>query len=139
MVAGWLEANRLEIEYQLTLRGDFRTRNKDRKGKCKEHGDGARNKRLIHFQLKQGLQLEWSGVIDLHGIVGSTRHFGMGVPFFAGLARRENLAVLDAGWIVPVGSRVVGNGVPRLLGPFGEQITGLLEYLGMLGVLGQIG
>ena len=37
-----------------------------------------------------------------------------------------------------IGRRVVGNGIPRLLGPIGEKSACLLEGLGMLGVLGQV-
>ena len=78
-------------------------------------------------------------MIDLLGVVGSSRHLGVWVPFFSSLARREYPAVLDSGRIVAAGSRVVGNGIPCLPGPFGEHITGLLKGLGMLGILRQVG
>ena len=58
-------------------------------------------------------------MIDLRGVVGSSRHLGVRVSFFC-LSGRQNLPVLDAGRIVPVGSRVGGDGISRLLSPFGE-------------------
>ena len=85
------------------------------------------------------LKFQRTWIVDLHGIVGGPRHLGVRVPFFSGLSGRENLAVLDAGRIVAVGSRVFRNGVPRLSGPGSEQIAGLLEGLCMPRILGQIG
>ena len=58
-------------------------------------------------------------MIDLLGVVGNSRHLGVRVSSFC-LSGRQNLPVLDAGRIVPVGSRVGRDGIPRLLGPFGE-------------------
>ena len=58
-------------------------------------------------------------VIDLRGVVGSSRHLGVRVSFFY-FSGRQNLPVLDARRIVPVGSRVGGDGISRLLSPFGE-------------------
>ena len=55
------------------------------------------------------------------------------------LTRRQDFPVLDTRRIVTIGRRVVGNGIPRLLGPIGEKSARLLEGLGMLGVLGQVG
>ena len=54
------------------------------------------------------------------------------------LSRRQDFPVLDTGRIVTIGSRVVGNGISRLLGPSDEQIAGLVDGLRMLGVLGQV-
>ena len=58
-------------------------------------------------------------MIDLLGVVGNSRHLGVRVSCFC-LSGRQNLPVLDAGRFVPVGSRIGGDGISRLLGPFGE-------------------
>ena len=65
------------------------------------------------------LQLQRAGVVDLHGVFGSPRHFGVRVSF-PSLAREKNLSGLDTGRIVPVGGGVGGNGISCLLGPVGE-------------------
>ena len=40
---------------------------------------------------------------------------------------------------MPVGGRVGGDGISRLLGPGGEQASGLLEGFTVLLVIGQVG
>ena len=73
-------------------------------------------------------------MVDLHGVFGSSRHLGVGVSRLC-FSGGQYLPVLDPGRDVPVGGRIGGDGISRLLGPCGEQGSGLLERLAMLFVI----
>ena len=70
------------------------------------------------FWQTKKLDFDRSGMVDPGGITGCTRHFRMWI-FTFGFTCRDNFAVNDAGWIVPVRGRIIRYGIPRLLRPLG--------------------
>ena len=76
-------------------------------------------------------------MVDPGGITGCTWHFRMRV-FTFGFTCRDNLAVNNAWWIMPVGGWVIRYGIPRLLRPFGQKGAGLLKSFLMFRFIDQI-
>ena len=83
------------------------------------------------------LDFNRTGMVDPGGITGCTRHFRMWV-FTFGFTCRDNFAIDDAGWIMPVGGWVIRYGIPRLLRPLGQKGAGLPKSFLMFRFIDQI-
>jgi hypothetical protein len=78
-----------------------------------------------------------SGMVDPRSITGCTWHFRMRV-FTFGFTCRDNLAINDAWWIMPVGGWVIRYGIPCLLRPLGKKGAGLLKSFLMFRIIDQV-
>ena len=76
-------------------------------------------------------------MVDPGSITGCTWHFRMWV-FTFGFTCRDNLAANDAGWIMPVGGRIIGYGIPRLLRPLGQKGPCVLKSFLMFRIIDQV-
>ena len=72
-----------------------------------------------------------TGMVDPGGITGCTWHFRMWV-FTFGFASRDNFAVNDAWWIMPVGGWVIRYRIPRFLRPLGQKGPSVLKSFHMV-------